>query len=93
MSNTLPKPSKTYDANNDAQTRLQITQSLNAMSQTISQNATPSVVTFANLPAFPISGQRAFVTDSNTSIFYATAAAGGANFVPVFYNGTNWIVG
>lgn len=52
-------------------------------------------VTFAQLPN-PTSagaGTRAFVTDSNTATFGATVAGGGANAVPVYSDGTDWLVG
>lgn len=50
--------------------------------------------TFAQLPnAVGNTGARAFITDSNTSTFAAAAAGGGANFVPVYSDGTNWRVG
>ena len=42
------------------------------------------------------SGSRAFVSDSNTTLaagLGATVAGGGAYFVPVFSDGTNWIIG
>ena len=53
------------------------------------------VYTFATLPvaAVAIRGARAMITDCNTTTFNATAAAGGANIVPVFCDGTNWKVG
>lgn len=51
----------------------------------------------ANLPA-PVSvvGARAFVTDSNATLAAGignTVVGGGANFVPVFSNGSNWLIG
>lgn len=51
--------------------------------------------TFASLPSAATAGigARAFVTDCNTAVFMATAAAGGANKVTVHSDGTNWIVG
>ena len=54
-----------------------------------------SPVAFANLPSAVTAGAgaRAFVTDSNTATFNATVAAGGANAVPVFSDGTDWKVG
>lgn len=51
-----------------------------------------SVVAFANLPATPVTGMLATVTDSNTATWGATIAAGGSNVVLAFYNGTNWTV-
>jgi len=53
---------------------------------------TPS--TFSQLPnAVGNTGARAFITDGNTTTFAATVAGGGANFVPVYSDGTVWKVG
>lgn len=49
-------------------------------------------VAFASLPAVPIEGMQYTVTDSNTNTWGATIAAGGANRVLAYYNGTNWTV-
>jgi hypothetical protein len=51
--------------------------------------------TFANLPLgnATVVGDRAIITDCTTTVFLAAAAGGGANRVPVFYNGSAWIVG
>lgn len=54
------------------------------------------VTTVANLPATSaplVKGARAFVTDANATTFMSTVAAGGANNVPVVFNGTNWVIG
>lgn len=48
---------------------------------------------FAGLPTAPRAGARYFITDANTAVFNAIVAGGGANFVPVVYNGVNWVVG
>ena len=45
---------------------------------------------FASLPT-GAEGDLAFVTDSNTATPGATVAAGGANNILAFFNGTNWI--
>lgn len=51
-------------------------------------------VAFASLPASPITGQRAMINNSVAApAFLSTAAGGGATTVPVFYNGTSWLVG
>jgi hypothetical protein len=48
----------------------------------------------SNPPAFTVKlGDRAFVTDATTPAFNAAAVGGGAVFVPVFWNGTAWVVG
>ncbi len=49
-------------------------------------------VAFAALPAAPAEGMLCSVTDSNTATWGATIAAGGANHVLAYYNGTNWTV-
>jgi hypothetical protein len=51
--------------------------------------------TVATLPAATTAGNgtRAFVTDGNTTTFYANVGSGGANNVPVFSDGTSWRVG
>lgn len=49
-------------------------------------------VAFAALPAAPIVGMLANVSDSNTATWGATVAAGGTNHILARYNGTNWTV-
>ena len=51
--------------------------------------------TVANLPSISNAGvaSRSFVTDSANNTFGATVYAGGTNNVPVFCNGTHWLVG
>ena len=53
------------------------------------------VYTVATLPT-GVAGRRAFVTDSGNTLAShhgQVVANGGANFVPVFHDGTNWLVG
>ena len=38
-------------------------------------------------------GVRAYVTDANATTFNSVVAGGGANVVPVFFNGSNWVIG
>jgi hypothetical protein len=47
--------------------------------------------TVATLPT-PTTGMRCYVTDATATTFYSTVSGGGANIVPVFYNGTNWVI-
>ena len=49
-------------------------------------------VAVASLPASPVLGMVAAVTDANTPIMGATVAAGGAAKALVWYNGANWTV-
>lgn len=48
--------------------------------------------TVAGLPT-GTTGDRAYVTDANATTFASTVAGGGSNVVPVFFDGTNWIIG
>lgn len=50
-------------------------------------------VTFASLPASPVKGQMAYITDCNSTTFHAVAAGGGANNILVVYDGTSWRIG
>jgi len=52
-------------------------------------------VTFAQLPNATVAGAgtRAFVTDSNTAVFRDVVAGGGSDVVPVYSDGTDWLVG
>lgn len=49
-------------------------------------------VVFASLPATPVAGMVAYVTDSNTATWGATIAGSSNNKVLAWYNGTNWTV-
>lgn len=57
------------------------------------ESVTVGVSTVAGLPSAPTQGMRRMVTDANSTTFNAVVAAGGANIVPVFYNGTTWRIG
>lgn len=54
---------------------------------------TTHVYTVATLPAVGTHGRRAAVSDATATTFGTTVAGGGTNYVPVFDNGTNWIIG
>lgn len=47
--------------------------------------------TVSTLPT-GVEGMTAYVTDALTPTFLATVVGGGSSVVPVFYNGSNWIV-
>lgn len=49
-------------------------------------------LTVATLPTAQ-RGKRAFVTDATATTFATVVAGGGVNAVPVYYNGTNWVIG
>lgn len=61
-------------------------------------NPTPFTVSLLNssFPASDSEGSRMFVTDSNTTLALGigtTVVGGGSNKVPVYSDGTNWIIG
>ena len=49
--------------------------------------------TVANLPTQVYFGMRTFVTDANATTFRSVVAGGGANTVPVYYDGADWRIG
>lgn len=52
-----------------------------------------AALTYATLPASPTAGQRAFITDANTTTFNAAVSSGGGSTkVSVLYNGSAWVV-
>lgn len=70
-----------------------------ALTLDTTQNATFAATTrtlgylVANLPAAGTAGRRAYVTNALTPVALSTVVGGGLVTVPVFDNGTNWIVG
>jgi hypothetical protein len=51
------------------------------------------VYTVSTLPTAGQSGRRAFVSNALTPVVLSAVVGGGAITVPVFDNGTSWIVG
>ena len=51
--------------------------------------------TVSTLPSASILGvgSRAFVTDATSTTFASTVAGSGSNKVPVYSNGTHWLIG
>jgi hypothetical protein len=52
--------------------------------------------TVGGLPGSPAAGTKAFVSDSNATLAAAhglPVAAGGAHYVPVFFDGAQWLIG
>lgn len=70
-----------------------------ALTLDTSQNATfagwinGKVYTVSTLPTAGTAGRRAFVNNALTPIFLSAVVGGGAVTVPVYDNGTAWIVG
>ena len=54
---------------------------------------TANVYTVAGLPAAGTAGRKAFVSNALSPTFGSAVAGGGSVTIPVFDNGTTWIVG
>jgi hypothetical protein len=54
---------------------------------------TANVYTVLSLPTAGTSGRKAFVSNALTPTFGSAVVGGGAVTVPVYDNGTTWIVG
>lgn len=50
-------------------------------------------VLVANLPANPLFGMRAYVTDATATTLGSTVAGGGSNNVAVYWSGAAWLIG
>lgn len=50
-------------------------------------------VPISQLPSNPKAGMRAAVTDCAGNVFGDFVVAGGSYVLPVFYNGSDWIIG
>lgn len=50
-------------------------------------------VPVAELPPAGSVGRRSFVTNATATTFGSIVAGGGSNKVPVFDNGTDWVIG
>ena len=62
----------------------------------ITQNSgylTSNVYTVSSLPTAGTAGRRAFVSNALTPVILTAVVGGGAVTVPVYDNGTTWIVG
>lgn len=53
----------------------------------------PIIYTVADLPTNQQTMTRAAVSDANATTFASVVAGGGANIVPVYYDGTSWRIG
>ena len=55
-------------------------------------NANSTVYTVTTLPANPVEGQRAAVSDATATTFASIVVGSGTSHVPVYFDGTNWII-
>jgi len=70
----------------------------NYISKNFVEVTTPIAVAFlpggaSNAGNAAVSGMRYIVNDATATTFVSTVAGGGANTVPVYYNGSNWVIG
>jgi len=75
-------------------TGVAVTSSLGALRFRTNDDGTyqSQMFTVATLPTAGIAGRRTSVSDANATTFYSAVAGGGANNVPVYDNGTNWVI-
>ena len=98
---SLPSPPPEYDARYGEQFNNVLRLYFNRLQGIFGQISTSEIIpastnyTVATLPSAATSGAgaRTFVTDATGPTFGATVVGGGAVFVPVYSDGTNWKVG
>lgn len=81
-------------ADNIIRTQLAIAQAFGGLADLVNSSVgymlTPTA--FADLPTPSAAGMITCVSDSNTVVWGAVIAGGGANVVLAFFNGTSWTV-
>ena len=72
-----------------------LTDVLREHAEEINKIAPSAALPVASLPAAAVErvGSRYIVSDANATTFASVVAAGGANVVPVYCDGTNWRIG
>jgi hypothetical protein len=82
---------RTDGSGGSGQTRLTV----NSSGAIVSGGVRTAVTTVASLPACSATneGERRGVSDATLTTFLSTVAGGGANHVPVYCNGANWVIG
>ena len=80
LTNNAPFPAKTIEA------------ALDRATMVIQQQTVP-VTTVVGLPPPGTRGRRGFVTDATSTTFGAAPVGAGSDVVPVFDNGTAWVIG
>ena len=97
----LPLAPTQYDSRYQEQFNNVLRLYFNQLNKIVGQISTSEIIpastnyTVATLPSAATSGAgaRTFVTDATGPTFGATVVGGGAVFVPVYSDGTNWKVG
>ena len=98
---SLPTPPAEYDSRYIEQFNNVLRLYFNRLNNILGQISTSEIIpastnyTVATLPSAATSGAgaRTFVTDASGPTFGVTVVGGGAVFVPVYSDGTNWKVG
>ena len=76
------------------QTQLHMAQGFNALADLVANSTgyAMSAIPFADLPAEPVAGMIACISDSGVAGWGKKATPGGFHTVLVWYNGTDWTV-
>jgi hypothetical protein len=90
-SSAIPPVSSDMPPSGWAQWLREMARSINLTSAWAGQQIVPPT-RFASLPPAPVPGTLAVVTDSSTSTWGSTVAAGGTAQVLAWWNGTDWTV-
>lgn len=92
---TLVQPTQTYDPQHERQRNRRIEEVIRRNNVTIREQLQADFLPVCLVSELPVAtaGVRGFVTDSNATTFASVAAGGGANGVPVYFDGTDWRIG
>ena len=92
---TLLQPSATYDPSHERMRNRRVEEVLRQNAATLYDQLRMAFVPACLVSELPASaaGVRGFVTDATATTFASVVAGGGANGVPVYFDGTNWRIG
>lgn len=92
---TLLQPSANYDPSHERMRNRRIEEVLRQNSSTFYDQLRLAFVPACLVSELPAStaGVRGFVTDATVTTFASVVAGGGANGVPVYFDGTDWRIG
>lgn len=92
---TLVQPSAIYDPSHERMRNRRIEEVLRQNSATLYDQLRLAFVPACLVSELPAStaGVRGFVTDATATTFASVVAGGGANGVPVYFDGSAWRIG
>lgn len=96
MSNrALVVPSAAYDASHERQRNRRIEEVIRNTEVSFNDTLRSMFVPACLVSELPVAtaGVRGFVTNANATTFASVVAGGGANGVPVYFDGTDWRIG